>query len=56
MADPLITLTTDFGSASPYVAAMKGAVLTVNPAARLVDLSHHLPPQDLRHATFFLRL
>src|SRR5207249_2604906 len=28
---------------------------TVNPAARLVDLSHHLPPQDLRHASYFLR-
>ena len=50
----LITLTTDFGEGSPYVAAMKGALLTVNGAARLVDLSHQIPPQDLRHAAFFL--
>jgi S-adenosylmethionine hydrolase len=55
MAEPLITLTTDFGEGSPYVAAMKGAALSVNPHARLLDLSHSIPPQDLRHAAFFLR-
>src|SRR5215468_11490428 len=55
MAGPLITLTTDFGPASPYVAAMKGALLSVDPAALIVDLSHSLPPQDLRYASFFLR-
>jgi S-adenosylmethionine hydrolase len=54
MPDPLITLTTDFGTDSPYVAALKGVVLGLNPAARLVDLSHDIPPQDLRHAAFFL--
>jgi S-adenosylmethionine hydrolase len=54
VADPLITLTTDFGGDSPYVAAMKGVVLSLNPAARLHDLSHAIPPQDLRHAAFFL--
>jgi S-adenosylmethionine hydrolase len=54
MADPLITLTTDFGEESPYVAAMKGVVLGINPAARLVDLTHQVPPQDVRHAAFFL--
>src|SRR5580704_6450798 len=54
MSDPIITLTTDFGEDSPYVAAMKGVVLGINPAARLVDLSHQIPPQDLRHAAFFL--
>jgi S-adenosylmethionine hydrolase len=54
MPDPIITLTTDFGAASPYVAAMKGVVLALNPAARLVDLTHQVPPQDVRHAGFFL--
>src|SRR5215470_7827473 len=54
MADALITLTTDFGGESPYVAAMKGVILGINPIARLVDLSHQIPPQDLRHAAFFL--
>jgi len=54
MADPIITLTTDFGEDSPYVAAMKGVILTINPEVRIVDLSHQIPPQDLRHAAFFL--
>ncbi len=53
-AEPLLTLTTDFGEGSAYVAAMKGVILSLNPAARLVDLSHRVPPQDLRHAALFL--
>jgi S-adenosylmethionine hydrolase len=51
---PAITLTTDFGYDSPYVAAMKGVLLTLNPRATLIDLSHAIPPQDLEHAAFFL--
>src|SRR5439155_17058133 len=51
---PVITLTTDFGYGSPYVAAMKGVILSINPAARILDLSHAIPPQALRHAAFFL--
>src|SRR5437588_7383498 len=54
MPDPIITLTTDFGENSPYVAAMKGVILSLNPSARLVDLSHQVPPQDVRHAAYFL--
>jgi S-adenosyl-L-methionine hydrolase (adenosine-forming) len=50
----VVTLTTDFGDGSSYVAAMKGAVLAVNPAARLLDLTHRLPPQDLTAAAYFL--
>jgi S-adenosylmethionine hydrolase len=54
MSGPLVTLTTDFGEQSPYVAAMKGVILGVNPDARLLDLGHQVPPQDLRHAAHFL--
>jgi S-adenosylmethionine hydrolase len=54
MADPLITLTTDFGPDSPFAAAMKGVILSINPAARLIDLGHDIPPFDLRYAAFFL--
>jgi S-adenosylmethionine hydrolase len=54
MSDPLITLTTDFGEDSPYVAAMKGVILSINPAARLLDLSHEIPPQDIPHAAWFM--
>ncbi|MCH2115227.1 MAG: SAM-dependent chlorinase/fluorinase [Pirellulales bacterium] len=44
---PLITLTTDFGPSSPYVAALKGVVLSINPEVRLVDLSHSVAPQKI---------
>jgi S-adenosyl-L-methionine hydrolase (adenosine-forming) len=50
----LVTLTTDFGAGSSYVAAMKGALLAVNPAARVLDLTHDLPPQDLVATAYFL--
>ncbi len=43
-----ITLTTDFGEGSRYVAAMKGVILSINPEARVIDLSHRVPPQDVR--------
>lgn len=50
----LITLTTDFGVGSPYVAAMKGAILSINPAATLVDITHTVCPQDIRHGALIL--
>jgi S-adenosylmethionine hydrolase len=53
--ESLITLTTDFGSDSPYVAAMKGIILSLNPRARLMDLCHRIPPQDVHYVAFFLR-
>jgi S-adenosylmethionine hydrolase len=43
----LITLTTDFGYGSPYAAAMKGVILSIDPAAAIVDLTHGVPPQDI---------
>jgi S-adenosylmethionine hydrolase len=51
---PVITLTTDFGLGDAYVAAMKGVILSVNPAATLVDVSHVVRPQDIRQASFIL--
>jgi len=43
----IVTLTTDFGTADPYVAAMKGVILTACPSASIVDISHGVPPQDV---------
>lgn len=54
MSEPLITLTTDFGEGSAYVAAMKGAIYTINPSARIVDISHRVAPQDVRMGAFVL--
>ena len=54
MSAKLITLTTDFGLGSPYVAAMKGAILSINPDIHLIDLCNTIPPQDLRACSWFL--
>jgi hypothetical protein len=50
----LLTLLTDFGTGSPYVAAMKGVMLSIHPAAVIVDLTHDVPPQDIRYGALVL--
>ena len=40
----IITLLTDFGLADPYVAMMKGVLLSINSRACLVDISHEIRP------------
>jgi S-adenosylmethionine hydrolase len=52
MDRPVITLTTDFGLADAYVGTMKGVILGICPEATLVDLSHQVPPQDVRAGAF----
>jgi S-adenosylmethionine hydrolase len=47
VAGPLFTLTTDFGAGSGYAAQMKGVLLAAHPDARIVDVSHDVPPFDL---------
>lgn len=47
MADPIITLTTDFGTSDHLVGAMKGVILNINPAARIVDINHNVTPFDI---------
>jgi S-adenosyl-L-methionine hydrolase (adenosine-forming) len=44
---PIITLTTDFGAGSPYAAAMKGVMYSIDPAAMIVDISHTVPFRDV---------
>jgi len=51
---PLITLTTDFGSDSPYVAQMKGVILSICRDAELVDVTHAIGPQNIREGAVVL--
>ena len=55
---PLITLTTDFGTGSPYVAQMKGVIYSICRAAggdcEVVDLTHAIPPQSIREGAVVL--
>lgn len=48
----VVTLTTDFGSSSGYVAELKGRLLHARGGCTLVDVSHDVPPQDIRHAAW----
>lgn len=50
----LITMTTDFGEADYFVAAMKGVIYSINPAVEIVDLTHAIPPHDIYSAAFTL--
>ena len=43
----IVTLTSDFGTADGYVASMKGVLLNLCPDARLVDISHDVPPHEI---------
>jgi len=51
-ANPVITLTTDFGLNDPFVGVMKGAILSINPGANVIDLSHGIASHDIREAAF----
>jgi len=50
----VITLTTDFGTRDWFVGTMKGVVLSINPDARVVDLTHDIPAGDVPAGAFCL--
>lgn len=50
----IITITTDFGLKDPYHGALKGAILSVNPQACLVDITHLIPPGAISEGAFVL--
>ncbi|MBI3015327.1 MAG: SAM-dependent chlorinase/fluorinase [Candidatus Tectomicrobia bacterium] len=54
-ASGIMTLTSDFGLADPFVGTMKGVMLRINPALRFVDISHQIPPQDILEGSFCLQ-
>lgn len=50
----IITLLTDFGAADYFVGALKGAILSVNARAQIVDITHEIPAHDVRAGAFTL--
>lgn len=50
----VITVTTDFGHQGPFVATMKGRILTRLPAARIIDVTHEVPVYWPAEAGFWL--
>lgn len=53
-SNPVITLITDFGLKDEYVGAVKGVILTTAPNARIVDITHLIPPQNVQAASHLL--
>lgn len=51
---PILTLTTDFGSDGPYVAALKGVILGYAAHAHVIDVTHRIAPQNVLEAAFVL--
>src|SRR5438876_7458441 len=50
----LITLLTDFGVADSYVGEVKGVLLSQVHGVALVDISHQVPPGDVRAGQYIL--
>jgi S-adenosylmethionine hydrolase len=51
---PVITLTTDFGEAGPFVAVMKAVIMRYAPQAGIADLTHRIAPCQPGEAGFWL--
>lgn len=51
----IITLTTDFGESDPYVAMMKGVILSINRGARIVDITHQLPAGSIQEGGLIIK-
>jgi S-adenosylmethionine hydrolase len=45
--NPIITLTTDYGTNDHLVGTMKGVILKINPDVTIVDISHNVTAYDL---------
>ena len=50
----IVTLTTDFGTGSVYVAQLKAALLHAAEPPTLVDIAHDLPAHDIRTASWIV--
>ncbi|MDT7542722.1 MAG: hypothetical protein QOE33_2626 [Acidobacteriota bacterium] len=50
----IVTLLTDFGTADYFVAAMKAVILSANPHATIIDITHEIPAHDIETGAFTL--
>ena len=51
---PVITLLTDFGNKDGFVGTMKGVIWGICPGAQIADISHEIPPQNIRAGALVL--
>lgn len=52
---PIITLTSDWGSRDYHAASLKGALLSVFPDAKIVDISHDVARHNIQEAAYIFR-
>jgi len=50
----IIAILSDLGTKDYFVAAMKGVVLSINPDAKNIDITHEVPKRNVRTAAFIL--
>ena len=50
----VITLTTAFGTSDWFIGTLKGVIAGIAPKAKVIDLTHDLPPGDIRGGAFAL--
>jgi S-adenosylmethionine hydrolase len=53
-APPLVALLTDFGRSDAYAGVLHGVIAGIAPRTRVIDLTHDVPPQDVRAGAFLL--
>jgi len=49
--NPIITLTTDFGTNDHFIGTMKGVILSIEPDAQIIDICHSVQAFDVRFDT-----
>ncbi|MCP4565975.1 MAG: SAM-dependent chlorinase/fluorinase [FCB group bacterium] len=52
---PIITITTDFGTADGYQAVLEGIIAGINPEARVVNISQEIAPGDIAEGWYMLK-
>lgn len=50
----IITFLSDFGEEDHYVGAVKASILSQNPVAQIIDISHRISAFDISHAAYVL--
>nr|WP_285664463.1 SAM-dependent chlorinase/fluorinase [Actinorhabdospora filicis] len=52
--DPVISLTTDYGLADGFAGVCHGVIAGIAPTARVIDVTHEVPPGDVRRGAHVL--
>jgi S-adenosylmethionine hydrolase len=53
-APPTIALLTDYGTQDHYVGELQGVILSINPEAKVISITHEVPSYDIRDGSYTL--